>query len=234
MIAATTATAAIVARPVPSLAPRCERWLHAVRPVPRSWTVLKRVLDFVLSGFALIVLSPLLVLIALGIKLRSPGPVLFSQMRVGSGGRAFRLYKFRTMVDGAHLLHDEVRHLNELDGPALKIAADPRVHDLGYVLRRASLDELPQLWNVLRGDMSLVGPRPALPAEVDDYAPHYLQRLTVMPGITGLWQVSGRANVPFRRWMAMDVWYARHWTPWLDCWLLLRTIPAVFRGEGAW
>jgi lipopolysaccharide/colanic/teichoic acid biosynthesis glycosyltransferase len=160
--------------------------------------------------------------------------VLFSQARVGKGGREFRFYKFRTMVNGAHLMHEHVEHLNERDGPALKIADDPRVHDFGTVLRRTSLDELPQLWNVLRGDMSLVGPRPALPREVQDYAPHYLQRLTVMPGITGLWQVSGRANVPFRRWMAMDLWYARHWTPLLDSWILVRTIPAVIRGEGAW
>jgi lipopolysaccharide/colanic/teichoic acid biosynthesis glycosyltransferase len=234
MIIATSATA-------PALAPRRlhenlphARWLAADRPVPLTWQLFKRSFDVVCSAALLVLLAPLFVLIAVGIKLSSPGPVLFSQTRVGKGGREFRFYKFRTMVDGAHLMHEHVLHLNELDGPALKIADDPRVHDFGTILRRASLDELPQLWNVLRGDMSLVGPRPALPREVLDYQPHYLQRLTVMPGITGLWQVSGRANVPFRRWMAMDVWYARHWTPLLDLWIMLRTVPAVIRGEGAW
>ena len=209
-------------------------WLSAGRNTPRSWLWLKRCSDVVISATLLAILSPLLALIALGIKLSSRGPVIFTQQRVGKGGREFRFYKFRTMVDGAHLLHEEVQHLNGRDGPAVKIADDPRVHDFGVVLRRTSLDELPQLWNVLRGDMSLVGPRPALPREVDDYQPHYYQRFSVMPGITGLWQVSGRANVPFRRWMAMDVWYARHWTPQLDAWILWRTLPAVIRGEGAW
>jgi lipopolysaccharide/colanic/teichoic acid biosynthesis glycosyltransferase len=234
MIVATTATAPRVAdAPVRHTVAR-SHWLGAARPAPRWWLFAKRTLDIVLSAFALVVLAPLFVLIALGIKLSSPGPVLFSQMRVGKGGREFRFFKFRTMIDGAHLMHDDVLHLNELDGPALKIADDPRVHDFGTLLRRASLDELPQLWNVLRGDMSLVGPRPALPREVSDYQPHYLQRFSVLPGITGLWQVSGRANVPFRRWMAMDVWYARHWSPLLDLWILSRTVPAVIRGEGAW
>jgi lipopolysaccharide/colanic/teichoic acid biosynthesis glycosyltransferase len=234
MIAAKSADAGIARRSAQAEAQRRAFWLAAARPVPAWWSLLKRSLDIVLSAASLIVLLPLIALIALGIKLSSPGPALFSQMRVGKGGREFRFYKFRTMVDGAHLLHEHVQHLNELDGPALKIVDDPRVHDFGGVLRRTSLDELPQLWNVLLGDMSLVGPRPGLPREVHDYEPHYLQRLTVLPGITGLWQVSGRANVPFRRWMAMDVWYARHWTPWLDLSLLARTIPAVFRGEGAW
>jgi lipopolysaccharide/colanic/teichoic acid biosynthesis glycosyltransferase len=234
MIIATSATARVVApRPSQESPPRA-RWLAATRPVPRGWHLFKRCFDVVCSAVLLFVLAPLFALIAIGIKLSSPGPVIFSQTRVGKRGREFRLYKFRTMVDGAHLLHEHVRHLNELDGPALKIADDPRVHDLGTILRRLSLDELPQLWNVLRGEMSLVGPRPALPREVLDYQPHYLQRLTVMPGITGLWQVSGRANVPFRRWMAMDVWYARHWTPLLDVWIVIRTVPAVIRGEGAW
>ncbi|MBV8083094.1 MAG: sugar transferase [Candidatus Eremiobacteraeota bacterium] len=234
MIAASTATAPRIAdAPIQEAVAR-SHWLDAARPVPRIWLVAKRALDIVLSALLLVALAPLFVLIALGIKLSSPGPVLFWQTRVGKGGREFRFYKFRTMIDGAHLMHDDVSHLNELDGPAFKIADDPRVHDFGSLLRRASLDELPQLWNVLRGDMSLVGPRPALPREVADYQPHYLQRFSVLPGITGLWQVSGRANVPFRRWMAMDVWYARHWSPLLDVWILSRTVPAVIRGEGAW
>jgi lipopolysaccharide/colanic/teichoic acid biosynthesis glycosyltransferase len=234
MIIATSATARVIApRDVQESLPRA-RWLAATRPVPLTWQIFKRSFDVVSSAALLVLLAPVFALIAIGIKLSSAGPAFFSQTRVGKGGREFRFYKFRTMVDGAHLMHEHVLHLNELDGPALKIADDPRVHDFGTILRRTSLDELPQLWNVLCGDMSLVGPRPALPREVLDYQPHYLQRLTVMPGITGLWQVSGRANVPFRRWMAMDVWYARHWTPLLDLWIAVRTVPAVIRGEGAW
>jgi len=234
MIATTTTVRSSAEPQIPRLRETAADWLTAKRPVPRPWRVLKRASDVTLSVLLLVVLAPLFACIALGIKLSSPGPVFFSQQRVGKGGRRFRFFKFRTMVDGAHLLHDKVVHLNGRDGPAVKIADDPRVHDFGAILRRTSLDELPQLWNVVRGDMSLVGPRPALPREVDDYKPHYFQRLCVMPGITGLWQVSGRANVPFQRWMAMDVWYARHWTPLLDAWILLRTLPAVIRGEGAW
>jgi lipopolysaccharide/colanic/teichoic acid biosynthesis glycosyltransferase len=195
---------------------------------------MKRWFDVVASAVLLVLLSPLMAGVALTVLMTSPGPVLFSQLRVGKNGRPFRLYKFRTMIDGAHLLHHHVEHLNECDGPALKIANDPRLHGVGPFLRRTSMDELPQLWNVLRGDMSLVGPRPALPDEVNGYEPHYLRRQTVMPGLTGLWQVSGRANVPFRRWMAMDVWYACHWNPMIDAWLLVRTVPAVLRRDGAW
>ena len=216
------------------LSDRRAYWRRCVRPVPAWWLPAKRAFDIAASAVLLVLLAPLMAAIALAVKLSSRGPAVFSQLRVGKDGKLFRFYKFRTMVDGAHLLHEHVLKLNECDGPALKIANDPRMHGLGPFLRRASLDELPQLWNVLRGDMSLVGPRPALPKEVDDYEPHYLQRQTVMPGLTGLWQVSGRANVPFRRWMAMDVWYAGHWNPLIDLWLLARTLPAVLRRDGAW
>jgi lipopolysaccharide/colanic/teichoic acid biosynthesis glycosyltransferase len=204
------------------------------RRVPTAWIVLKRVSDVAISAILLVVLAPVFAVIALAVKMTSPGSVLFSQSRVGKDGKTFRFYKFRTMVDGAHLLHECVAHLNECDGPALKIANDPRLHGLGPFLRRTSLDELPQLWNVLRGEMSLVGPRPALPNEVANYAPPYYERFEVMPGLTGLWQVSGRATVPFKRWMAMDIWYVRNWTPLVDLWLLARTIPAVIFREGAW
>jgi lipopolysaccharide/colanic/teichoic acid biosynthesis glycosyltransferase len=209
-------------------------WRESARATPTRSLRLKRLIDVGVSVALLVVGAPLFALIAAAIKLVSPGPAFFSQRRVGKNGRVFQLFKFRTMIDGAHRLHDHVAHLNELDGPMLKIANDPRLHPLGAFLRRSSLDELPQLWNVVRGDMSLVGPRPALPAEVERYQPHYHQRLTVLPGMTGLWQVSGRSSVPFRRWMAMDVWYARHWTPSVDAWILFRTLPAVFRREGAW
>jgi lipopolysaccharide/colanic/teichoic acid biosynthesis glycosyltransferase len=219
----------------PALAPRrVAAPAQVARRIPAAWYSLKRVSDVAISAFLLVALAPVLAVIAAAVKVTSPGRVVFSQMRVGKDGKTFRFYKFRTMVDGAHLLHDHVAHLNECDGPALKIANDPRLHGLGPFLRRTSLDELPQLWNVLRGDMSLVGPRPALPNEVANYALPYFERFNVMPGLTGLWQVSGRATVPFRRWMAMDVWYVRNWTPLVDLWLLARTIPAVLFREGAW
>ncbi|HXW77447.1 MAG TPA: sugar transferase [Candidatus Eremiobacteraceae bacterium] len=204
------------------------------RVVPRAWHIWKRAFDLVAGAILLVALSPLLLVLALAVRLSSPGPVLFSQMRVGRNGRLFRMFKFRTMIDGAHLLHDRVAHLNECDGPALKIACDPRLHALGRFFRRASLDELPQLWNVVCGEMSLVGPRPALPKEVERYERGFFERQAVLPGITGLWQVSGRANVPFRRWMAMDRWYVRHWSPIIDFWILARTLPAVLRRDGAW
>ena len=213
---------------------RIERVSYEKRSSPAWWHAFKRTLDILVSACLLIVLAPLLFVVAAAVKIASPGPALFSQMRVGKDGRLFRMFKFRTMVDGAHLLHERVRHLNQCDGPALKISCDPRLHALGAFLRRSSIDELPQLWNVLRGDMSLVGPRPALPDEVMRYEAPYRERLSVLPGLTGLWQVSGRANVPFRRWMAMDVWYARNWSPLVDLSLLLRTIPAVIRRDGAW
>lgn len=219
---------------LPSLAERRAYWRRAKRMIPRSWSLAKRMLDIVASAILLVAFAPLMAIIAIAVRIASPGPALFSQLRVGRDGRLFRFHKFRTMIDGAHLLHERVLRFNECDGPALKIANDPRMHVLGPLLRQTSFDELPQLWNVLRGDMSLVGPRPALPAEVDGYEPHYLVRQSVTPGLTGLWQVSGRANVPFRRWMAMDVWYARNWTPLVDVWLLLRTLPAVVRRDGAW
>lgn len=209
-------------------------WRNAIRQAPPAWFVIKRAIDVAIGSIMVLAAAPLCAIIALAIKLSSPGPVFFVQERIGKNGRPFRLLKFRTMVDGAHLLHKDVAHLNACDGPALKIPNDPRLHALGAFLRRSSLDELPQLVNVLRGEMSLVGPRPALPHEVDNYLPHYQQRLTVQPGMTGLWQVSGRAEVQFRRWMAMDVWYARNWSPLVDCWILAQTLPAVLRREGAW
>jgi lipopolysaccharide/colanic/teichoic acid biosynthesis glycosyltransferase len=209
-------------------------WRRSGRAVPAAWVVFKRATDITVSALLLVLLSPLMLAIALAVKRSSPGSALFSQMRVGKDGKPFRFFKFRTMIDGAHLLHERVAHLNECDGPALKIANDPRMHRIGAFLRRTSLDELPQLWNVLCGEMTLVGPRPALPKEVEDYEPHFLQRQTVPPGLTGLWQVSGRANVPFRRWMAMDLWYVRNWNPIVDLALLARTLPAVFRRDGAW
>ena len=182
---------------------------------PRSSAsrIAKRVVDVIVSAIALVALSPLLVVLALAVKLTSRGPSLFVQDRCGLGGRRFRFYKLRTMVSNAEDCKAALVHLNEMTGPVFKIRRDPRITAIGRVLRKLSLDELPQLWNVLRGDMSLVGPRPPTPDEVARYTPRHAQRLSVMPGITGLWQVSGRNDIrDFERWIDLDLEYARTWS----------------------
>jgi exopolysaccharide biosynthesis polyprenyl glycosylphosphotransferase len=193
----------------------------------------KRVLDFSLACVLLVVLSPLMLLVAIAIRLSSPGPALYRQVRCGLYGRRFRLIKFRTMVNGAEDRLWEIRHLNEMDGPVFKMRNDPRVTPFGQVLRKSSLDELPQLWNVIKGEMSLVGPRAPLPEEVKYYAVKQRRRLSVKPGITCLWQVSGRSDIDFHRWMEMDLHYIDHWSFWLDLLIMAKTIPAVFSGRGA-
>ena len=203
------------------------------RAVPRSWLVCKRAMDLVIGSIALILALPIIALAALAIVAVSPGNPFFVQERVGKGGRRFRFYKLRTMYDGAHLLHERMRAYNDVDGPVLKVIDDPRLHALGGVLRRTSIDELPQLWNVLKGDMSLVGPRPALPCEVKCYDAFAMRRLTVQQGITCSWQVNGRSSVTFDEWMALDNRYVDDWTPLGDLKLLLKTIPAVVKGDGA-
>ncbi len=210
--------------------------LAAVRPrrlVPGNWFAIKRAMDVVIAGTALVVLSPVIVLAALGIACVSPGSPFFSQERVGKDGQRFRLYKLRTMVDGAHLHHDQLHALSEVDGPVFKIRNDPRLHPLGKFLRRTSIDELPNLINVLCGDMSIVGPRPPLPREVMRYDDFARRRLTVKPGITCLWQISGRSNLPFDEWMRLDNAYIDSWSPLGDLRIVLATVPAVIRGEGA-
>jgi len=218
----------------PALAPRQRPvdW-DVVRTVPGSWEALKRAMDVVIAGTALVTFSPVIAAAALGIVCASPGSPFFAQERVGKNGRRFNLYKLRTMVRGAHLHHDEMRALNEVDGPVLKIRNDPRLHRLGKLLRRTSIDELPNLINVLRGEMSIVGPRPPLPAEVADYDDFARRRLTVKPGITCLWQVSGRSNVSFEEWMRLDNEYIDTWSPLTDLAIVARTVPAVIFGEGA-
>jgi lipopolysaccharide/colanic/teichoic acid biosynthesis glycosyltransferase len=159
--------------------------------------------------------------------------VLFRQTRCGLYGRRFTLYKFRTMVEGAEERLAELQHLNEMDGPVFKSRRDPRVTRLGRLLRKFSLDELPQLWNVLRGDMSLVGPRPPIPDEVARYERWQRRRLSMKPGLTCLWQVSGRNELTFEEWMRLDLEYIDNWSLWLDLKIALKTIPAVLRGRGA-
>lgn len=193
----------------------------------------KRVLDILVSLTALALLSPLMLVIALIIKATSKGPVFFKQKRVGMNQRQFYLYKFRSMVEDAEQRKRELEHLNEQDGPAFKIRNDPRVTPIGRFIRKTSIDELPQLFNVLRGEMSLVGPRPPLPEEVLRYEWLYRRRLSVKPGITCFWQVSGRNNISFQRWMEMDHEYIDKWSLWLDLKLLLLTVPAVLLSRGA-
>ncbi|MEI6673569.1 MAG: sugar transferase [Verrucomicrobiota bacterium] len=195
--------------------------------------LVKRFIDASLSLIVLILLCPMLVVVALLIKLTSPGPVLFVQNRVGMNQRQFKLYKFRSMVADAESRKDAIAHLNERDGPVFKIENDPRTTWIGRILRKTSIDELPQLFNVLSGEMSLVGPRPPLPEEVKRYAWHFRKRLSVKPGVTCIWQISGRNNVSFDRWMEMDHEYIDNWSLWLDLKILLITIPVVLFTRGA-
>jgi len=190
-------------------------------------------MDMTVAIGVLVVSAPLIALAALGIACVSPGSPFFTQERVGRDGRAFRMFKLRTMIDGAHLIHDDLHPFSEVDGPVFKIRNDPRLHPLGKMLRRTSIDELPNLINVLWGDMSIVGPRPPLPREVARYDAFARRRLTVKPGITCLWQISGRSNLSFDEWMRLDNTYIDTWSPWGDFVILLKTVPAVLRGEGA-
>ncbi|HVR43461.1 MAG TPA: sugar transferase [Thermoanaerobaculia bacterium] len=195
--------------------------------------VLKRTIDVAVSAALLLFALPVIATASLAIRLTSQGSVLFRQERLGLNGRIFTLYKFRTMIEDAHRMRGEVAHLNEMNGPVFKTRYDPRVTPVGRILRKFSLDELPQLWNVLRGDMSLVGPRPPLPEEVWAYQRWQRRRLSMKPGLTCLWQVSGRNHVDFDRWMKLDLQYIDTWSPTLDFKILLRTIPAVLSGRGA-
>ena len=201
-----------------------------------SQFAVKRVIDVLGSFFGLLVAGPVMLAIALAIKLDSPGPVLFGQMRVGLGGRRFRMLKFRTMRNGADAQKSSVAHLNHTgDSRLFKIPNDPRVTRLGRVLRRWSLDELPQLWNVLVGDMSLIGPRPFFEADLLGYEDHHFRRLGAKPGITGLWQVRGRSSVvDFEQVVRLDREYIEDWSLWLDLQILAGTVPAVLRRSGAY
>ncbi len=203
--------------------------------VVRGAKALKRFLDIVFGSFLLIVLSPLMLLIAFLIKIRDFGPVLYSSHRVGQWGREFVFYKFRTMRSGAEQERDQLSHLSHHGTTkSFKIKKDPRVTLVGKILRKTSLDELPQLWNVVKGDMSLVGPRPPLPNEVAHYDLAERRRLEVKPGITCIWQVSGRSELSFEQQVQLDIQYIESRSLWLDFKLLLRTIPAVLFGRGAY
>jgi exopolysaccharide biosynthesis polyprenyl glycosylphosphotransferase len=206
--------------------------LHRGR-VPEIELVLKRGLDLLISGVALAVLAPLMLAISLAVKLDSKGPVFYTSERIGKKGRIFRCTKFRTMVRDADKRRAEVLHMNERDSILFKIARDPRITPIGRVLRKYSLDELPQFYNVLRGDMSVVGPRPPLASEVRQYKLSYLRRLDVNPGMTGLWQVQARQDPSFDNYISLDVAYIENWNLWLDLKILARTLGVVLQGTGA-
>lgn len=205
----------------------------AGREVPASWRGLKRAIDVVLGSLLLVVSAPAVVGAAIAIACVTGGTPFFAQERVGMHGRRFRMFKLRTMVNGAHAMRQSVMHLNEVDGPVFKIRNDPRLHPLGRFLRRTSIDELPNLLNVVRGEMSLVGPRPALPSEVEHYDSVALRRLSVPQGVTCLWQINGRSDVTFEHWMELDNKYVEEWTPLGDLWIVAKTIPVVLRRDGA-
>lgn len=196
--------------------------------------LLKRLFDVSVSLTGLIFIAPILLAAVTAIKLDSPGPVMFKQKRVGKNGELFDFYKFRSMVVNAEDLRAELAATNEADGPVFKIREDPRITRVGRFIRKYSIDELPQLLNVIKGDMSLVGPRPPLPNEVEEYGDIEWRRLEVIPGITGLWQVSGRSEISFNKWMELDVYYIENWSFWLDLKILLQTIPVVLLGKGAY
>ncbi len=200
--------------------------------VPELGLIFKRAFDTIFSVLTLLVISPVLVAVAIAIKLDSPGPIFYTSDRIGKKGVVFRCIKFRTMVMDAETRRAEVMHMNERDDVLFKISNDPRITRLGRFLRKYSLDELPQFFNVLAGDMSIVGPRPPLAGEVHKYDLSHLRRLDVTPGITGLWQVQGRQDPSFASYVSLDVSYIDNWSIWLDFKIILRTIAVVFSGTG--
>ena len=231
----------VALRPFPHLRPHVEvealdgvpLLTFATAPIAPLALFLKRLIDLSVAFVALVLTAPLWIAIAAAVRLTSRGPALYRQVRCGMHGRKFVLLKFRTMVENAETMRHEVAHLNVMDGPVFKAPRDPRITGVGRFLRRSSLDELPQLLNVLKGEMSLVGPRPPIPQEVERYEPWQRRRLAMKPGITCLWQVSGRSHLDFGTWMELDLAYIDHWSLWLDLKILVLTVPAVFSGRGA-
>nr|MBA3551590.1 sugar transferase [Actinomycetota bacterium] len=207
--------------------------LKAVR-LTGPQAVAKRTLDIVLASLAFVVSLPLWGFVALAIKLDTPGRVLYRQERIGRDARPFSILKFRTMVEGAEAMLEGLQSRNEATGPLFKLRRDPRVTRVGSWLRKWSLDELPQLLNVLRGDMSLVGPRPPLPNEVARYEDWHHDRLVVRPGITGLWQVRGRSQLPFDDYVRLDLYYIENWSVAYDLYILMKTVPAILLRKGAY
>jgi exopolysaccharide biosynthesis polyprenyl glycosylphosphotransferase len=207
----------------------------AMHVVPDGYRLaIKRAIDIIGAAVGLIVLAPILLIVAIAVKITSPGPIIYAQDRCGHNKRPLRMYKFRSMLVGADQLQSTLEELNEASGPVFKIRHDPRITPVGRLLRKSSLDELPQLWNVLRGDMSLVGPRPLPWRDVRRIVrPSDMRRFSMRPGLTCLWQVQGRSNLDFQRWVELDLEYIDTWSLTLDLRILLKTIPAVVSGNGA-
>jgi lipopolysaccharide/colanic/teichoic acid biosynthesis glycosyltransferase len=205
----------------------------AVRAIPGWYGPAKRAADVAVAGIGLIITLPITLVAMAGIVLVTGEGPIYRQERVGLNGRPFKMFKLRSMVTNAHERRHEVRHLNEADGPVFKLRRDPRLHALGAFLRRTSIDELPNFVNVLMGDMAIVGPRPPLPEEVAHYDDRARRRLTVKPGVTCLWQVSGRCELSFEQWMELDNAYIDSWTPLGDFAIIAQTLPAVIKGVGA-
>lgn len=201
---------------------------------PLAYRAAKRGLDIIGSLAALTIAGPIILIAAIAVKLETPGPVFYCQYRLGRNGKPFRLYKLRSMTASAHDIRDSLQDANEATGPVFKIKADPRITRVGRVIRKYSIDELPQLFHVLTGEMSLVGPRPPIPAEVEQYEPWQTERLAVKPGLTCIWQVSGRSDIGFDDWVRLDIEYVRTRSFWLDLKLLVQTIPAVVTARGAY
>lgn len=199
----------------------------------RVYEIFKRIIDIIGAGLGLILLSPIIAIVACAVKVTSKGPIFFSQKRVGKNGELFEMYKFRSMVVNAEELKENLEDQNEMSGPMFKIKDDPRITKVGKFIRKTSIDELPQLWNILKGDMSLVGPRPSLPKEVEQFDNWMFKRLSVRPGLTCYWQVSGRNNIDFEDWMKLDVKYVEERNIWIDIKLIFKTIFVLFGDKNA-
>ncbi len=199
----------------------------------RVYEICKRTIDIIGAGLGLILLSPIIAIVACAVKVTSKGPVFFSQKRVGKNGELFEMYKFRSMVVNAEELKENLEDKNEMSGPMFKIKDDPRITKVGKFIRKTSIDELPQLWNVLKGDMSLVGPRPSLPKEVEQFDNWMFKRLSVRPGLTCYWQVSGRNNIDFEDWMKLDCRYVDERNLWIDIKLIFKTVFVLFGDKNA-
>ena len=199
----------------------------------KVYEICKRTIDIIGAGLGLILLSPIIAIVACAVKVTSKGPIFFSQKRVGKNGELFEMYKFRSMVVNAEELKENLEDQNEMSGPMFKIKDDPRITKVGKFIRKTSIDELPQLWNILKGDMSLVGPRPSLPKEVEQFDNWMFKRLSVRPGLTCYWQVSGRNNIDFEDWMKLDISYVEDRNIWIDIKLIFKTIFVLFGDKNA-
>ena len=211
-----------------------KRDLYARNSVINSrYKFIKRLIDIIISSLGLIILFPILLIVGISIKLESKGPVFFSQKRVGLNGKEFKMFKFRSMVVNAEELKQKLESKNEMSGPMFKMKDDPRVTKIGKFIRKTSIDELPQLLNVLKGEMSLVGPRPSLPNEVKEFEDWMMKRLEVKPGLTCYWQVMGRNNIDFEEWMKLDIKYVNDRSIWIDIKLIFRTVFVLFGDKNA-